>query len=134
MTDHWHTIGVVVLIALCALLVHTMAVRGEEPHSHMGAAGEFYAKWMRPQGPYSNAIGHRKQSCCNRTDCSAVIETQMRNGQMFARFELAPATWYQVYPDIIESNQTDPRESPDHRAHGCVIGGQVVCYVEGGGT
>lgn len=108
---------------------------GEEPHDHskMGSTGEFYQKWMRPKGNISN-IGHRTQSCCNRTDCSPVVETQMRGGQMWARFELAPNTWYLVDPVIIESNQEDPRESPDHRAHGCVVTGRVACYVHGGGT
>lgn len=153
MSDHWHTIGMVILIALCALLINVLAVRGQtldetfemmarrlaemqlalEPHDHAGASGEFYSKWQRPKGNFSGMM-HRGASCCNRTDCSPVIATEMRDGRMFARFELDPNVWYRVDPSIIESNQEDPRESPDHRAHGCIIGGQVACFVHGSGS
>jgi hypothetical protein len=107
----------------------------EELHDHtkMGEAGKFYSGWNRPKGNFSG-IGHRTQSCCNRTDCSPVLETEMRGGQMYARFELQPNVWYRVDQSIVESNQDDPRETPDGRAHGCIIGGQVACYVHGGGA
>jgi len=134
MIDRAWTIGMVALIVLCALLMHVLAVRAEEPHDHtkLGAAGQFYSKWMRPKGEFSGMV-HRGASCCNNTDCSPVIELDVRNGQLWARVEMAPDTWYRVPRSIIESNQPDPRESPDHRAHACVIGGQVACYVEGAG-
>jgi hypothetical protein len=134
MADHVYTLGVVILIALCALLIHTIAVLAEEEHDHskMGATGLFYQTWMRPKGDFT-ILGHRQQSCCNRSDCSPVIELQTRNGELWARVELRPEYWYRVPRPIIESNQIDPRESPDHRAHACVIDGRVVCYVEGAG-
>lgn len=122
-------------LIVLAVLVHAVAVRAEEPHDHaqLGSAGEFYSRWQRPKGNFSGVI-HRGASCCNRTDCSPVIATEMRDGRMFARFEREPTVWYRVDPSIIESNQEDPRETPDHRSHGCIIGGQVACFVEGGGT
>jgi hypothetical protein len=113
-------------------LVILVPIQGHD-HAQLGASGEFYSKWQRPKGQFVG-IGHRTQSCCRRTDCSPVIETEMRGGQMFARFENSPDTWYRVDQAIVESNQEDPRESPDHRAHGCVIGGIVACFVHGGGN
>jgi hypothetical protein len=119
--------------ALAITLLLSSAALAEEPHDHSAEPGKFYSKWYRPKGDLSG-IGHRIKSCCNRTDCSPVIETQMRGGRMWARFELNPEVWYYVPASIIESNQVDPLESPDDRAHGCVIWGQVVCYVHGGGA
>jgi len=132
--DWAYNLGMAVLILILAILLQVMAARAEEIHDHtkMGKAGQFYEKWMRPTGPYSG-IKHRSVSCCNRTDCSPVIEMQRRSGQLYARFELQPNQWYPVPESVIESNQEDPRESPDDRAHGCIIGGQVACLVFGAG-
>lgn len=134
MNDVARGIGQGLIVVLLVLIGFVLGARAEEPHDHsqMGAAGEFYAKWMRPGGAHAG-IRHRQSSCCNRTDCSPVIAFETRDGQLYARFELEPTVWFQVPRQIIESNQPDPLESPDDRAHGCVIGGQVVCLVFGAG-
>lgn len=124
-----------ILIVACLMLGTAYLARAEEPHDHgaMGAAGEFYSKWLRPKGDFVG-VTHRGYSCCSRSDCSPVIELETRDGQVWARVELAPDTWYRVPRSIIESNQIDPRETPDGRAHACIIAGIVACYVEGGGV
>ncbi len=123
-----------VLMSMFLIASHYYANALEEhDHTKMDKAGAMYSKWNRPKGNYSG-IKHRAQSCCNRSDCSPVLATEMRGGQLYARFELNPDVWYRVDQSIIESNQEDPIETPDERAHGCVIGGQVVCYVHGAGT
>ena len=121
-----------VLLVLAFFCVPASALELHD-HSKMGAAGEFYSKWLRPKGDFSGMV-HRGASCCNLSDCSPVIELKQSGGQLWARVEMAPEVWYRVPRSIIESNQVDPRESPDHRAHACIIGGLAACYVEGGGT
>ncbi len=132
MDEPFYRIGMAVLIVLCGLLLATAAVRAQEhDHAALGAAGEFYSKWSRPKGNFSG-IGHRTQSCCNRSDCFPVAETRMDRGRYIVRPE-GSMLWYRVDPAIIESNQTDPRESPDGRSHVCIVGGLAACFVEGGG-
>ncbi len=121
-----------VLMSMFLIASHYYANALEEHDHNKMTNGKFYSEWNRPKGNFQG-IEHRKQSCCNRTDCSPVLATEMRDGQMYARFELNPSIWYKVDQSIIESNQGDPKETPDGRAHGCVIGGQVACYVHGAG-
>lgn len=95
---------------------------------------EFYARWMRPKGRFEG-MTHRAASCCNKTDCFPVEEIRKVAGTYFVRVRtpngLSPE--YKVDASIIEANQRDPRESPDGRSHACIIGGMVVCFVEGSG-
>ena len=95
---------------------------------------QFYSAWLRPKGIFN--IEHRKNSCCNRSDCFPVVETKMdAQGRYVVRPEIHgfPGQWFTVNPSIIESRQGDPRDSPDGRSHVCIIGGVVACFVEGGG-
>lgn len=129
MTDHWHTIGVVVLIALCALLINVLAVRGEEPHDHskMGAAGEFYAKWNMPANGQP-----RNNSCCNLHDCYA---TAIKNigGTWFGRHR-ETGRWVVIPDSKLEELQPDERVSPDGQSHMCAsTTGNVYCAVRGDG-
>lgn len=97
---------------------------------------EFYSKWQRPKGNFSG-ITHRGSSCCNRQDCFPVVEARIDRGTLWIRIQYPSgevSVEYRVDPSIIESNQEDPRESPDVRSHACIIGGAVACYVEGGGA
>lgn len=122
------------LAVAASVLVVTVA-RGHDGHAaptpEEVRVYEFYAKWMRPKGPYAG-IAHRKASCCNRTDCFPVTEMKVEGGQYVVRLE-GDYKWYLVPPSVVESNQEDPRESPDARSHVCIIAGQVVCFVEGAG-
>ncbi len=112
-----YLLGMAMAVLLCAILIPPLgAVAQEHNHAALGDAG----------------IGHRTQSCCNKTDCRPVDQVEIKNGQMWARLE-SSHEWYKVDPSIIESNQGDPRDSPDGRSHGCVIGGVMACFVEGSG-
>ena len=100
---------------------------------------KMYSRWMRPQGHYEG-IGHRKTSCCNMTDCGVVIESRRSpKGGLDVRVQNPYLTveqeelWYHVPESIMEINQPDPVESPDGRAHACIIAGEVVCYTAGDG-
>jgi len=117
----------------------TFPAIAQHPPQHQQLHNEFYNKWMRPQGHYQG-MQHRKSSCCNLSDCFPVLETKMVNGKYFVRpdqpyfNDKSQIPWYPVPNEIIESNQPDPRETPDGRSHVCIIGGNVVCFVEGNGT
>ncbi len=128
-----YLLGMAMAVMLFAILFMPLVVSAQEHHDHaaLGEAGQFYSTWNRPKGHYSG-IGHRTQSCCNRTDCRPVDQVEIKNGQIWARLENS-YEWYKVDPSIIESNQGDPRDSPDGRSHGCVIGGVMACFVEGSG-
>ena len=100
---------------------------------------QMYSEWNRPKGNFSG-IEHRKVSCCNKMDCGVVQETR-RNAEGLLEIKVCTDAevcddppWRVVNPTIMEENQKDPIESPDGRAHACVVGGQVVCYVGGGGS
>ena len=96
---------------------------------------EFYQKWNRPKGNFAG-VEHRGTSCCNRSDCFPVVEVRLDRGVMWIRVQYPNgeiSVEYRVDPAIIESNQEDPRESPDARSHACIIGGAVACFVEGAG-
>ncbi len=121
-------------VLVLLILLYSTSALAEEPHDHskMGDVGRFYETWKRPKGNFTG-ITHRFQSCCNRSDCFPVAETKMEGGRYIVRPEGA-SKWFRVDPSIIESNQSDPRESPDGRSHVCIIGGLAVCFQEGGGT
>lgn len=94
---------------------------------------EMYRRWMRPQGDF-NGVQHRKLSCCNKTDCGLVLESKREHGKLYVRPELYPNGWFWVPESVMEVNQPDPVESPDGRAHVCIIAGQVACYTAGDGA
>jgi hypothetical protein len=112
------------LIAVALAFVFAFAL------NYTARAHEFYEGWSRPTGPYG--IVHRGMSCCRNTDCSPVAETRMEGGRYVVRPEGGDA-WFKVPPGVIESQQTDPRESPDGRSHVCILAGMVICFVEGNG-
>lgn len=136
-------IAYLVILGFLAMMVLAMLIglgiglasRGNAHDASMAADPEqarvfqFYSTWMRPKGLYAGMI-HRSQSCCRSTDCFPVAETRMEHGQYLVRPESSP-TFYRVPSSIVESEQSDPRESPDGRSHVCIIGGAVVCFVEG---
>jgi hypothetical protein len=110
---------------------HILAATSEQAQVY-----EMYQKWNRPKGNFQG-IGHRTQSCCNKVDCFPVGAARISQGVLWIRVQYPDGALssneYQVNPTIIESNQEDPRESPDARSHACIIGGTVACFVEGAG-
>lgn len=130
-----------VLALLALLLIGTCSHQRAQAHDEMTAESptqkkvfQFYSQWNRPKGPFN--IEHRKPSCCNRADCFPVGETKISQGRYSVRPEIKPGVlgdWFEVDPGIIESQQEDPRESPDGRSHVCIIGRVAACFVEGGG-
>jgi len=70
---------------------------------------EFYDSWKRPPA--------RLVSCCHRKDCySAKIRRGPGGLQYLHKWS---GTWAAIPPSVIESNQPDPRESPDTDNHVC---------------
>jgi hypothetical protein len=80
----------------------------------------FYSSWMRPDQP--------NISCCNNEDC-APAQAKMIGGQWWAR-KIGKTEWHKIPPEKIEHN----RDSPDGRNHLCVLGGNVWCFITGGGV
>jgi hypothetical protein len=129
------------LLIVLAILLHGLLSRAAA-HEHVAATSseqnkvyDFYRQWNRPKGPFVG-IGHRTQSCCNRIDCFPVVAAHLDRGTLWIRIQYPNgdiSAEYRVDPAIIESNQEDPRESPDARSHACIIGGAVACFVEGAG-
>lgn len=132
-----YRLGMAVLIVLCGLLLQVALVRAHDEHMattpDQTKVFEFYRTWMRPGGGYAG-LGHRFQSCCNRTDCFPVGEIRKTKGNYYVRLRYPNGELsheYFVRNEVLESNQHDPRESPDGMSHACVIGGSIVCFVEG---
>lgn len=115
-----------VLAALVFLLVPATAQ--EHPAQDMQLHNKFYSSWFIP-----NAGAPRVYSCCNQQDC-APAETKRENGHWYGK-RRTDANWIQIPDALIESNQGDPRESPDGQSHLCVNAGngRVLCAVLGGG-
>lgn len=127
------------ILAFLLGLTLMLAVKASAHDPNMAATPEqarvyqMYSRWMRPGNVYAG-IPPRLYSCCNQTDCSLVLESKRVNGTLYVRPELKPDDWFPVPEKIQEINQPDPVESPDGRAHVCIIGGQVACYTAGNGT
>jgi len=125
-------------LAVLALLAFIVPALPHEAHLALSVEDkrvyDFYARWMRPKGDFVG-MTHRAASCCNQTDCFPVTEIRMVAGRYNVRVRTPNgiSQEYRVNPAIIESNQTDPRESPDGQSHACIMGGMVVCFVEGSG-
>jgi len=124
--------AIIILVAVLG-----SAARGHDSHLALSIEDqkvyEFYNTWMRPAG--RSGMGHRVSSCCNLTDCFPVVEIRMVSGRYAVRVQTpnGVSREYTVDPQIIESNQPDPRESPDGKSHACIAGGMVICFVEGSG-
>src|SRR6266550_4164210 len=110
-------ITVLLLLITCPLTPGNAHDASMAQNSHDAEVFEFYAKWMRPGGSYG--VGHRTNSCCNRSDCFPVAEITRQQGNYFVRPE-GSVEWYKVPTSVIESNQADPRESPDGLSHVCI--------------
>ena len=98
-------------------------------HDHSTPAGQFYQRWKQPLN--RDADGQRTQSCCSDYDCE---QTQIvrKDGKWYARdHKMARGRDVLIPDDKLESNQADPRESPDGRSHVCLNAGNVLCAVLG---
>jgi hypothetical protein len=96
------------------------------PPQDMDLHNKFYSTWYVP-----NLGRPRVSSCCNQMDC-APAETKRVNGHWYGRRAL-DSDWLLIPDAVIESNQDDPRESPDGESHICAYGGRVLCAVLGAG-
>lgn len=92
---------------------------------------EFYSTWEIP----AKGDRHRAASCCDKVDCFPVSTIRLSAGRYHVRVQTpsGESNEYVVDPAQIESNQKDPRESPDGKSHACIQFGKVVCFVEGSG-
>jgi hypothetical protein len=103
---------------------------GPAVHHHDGMSAEvdrFYSSWLVPNGG-----NPRLSSCCSKTDCSPA-EIRRVAGHWEGR-RLRDSLWVTIPEKLIESNQGDPRESPDGLSHLCLNGsGAVLCAVLGSG-
>lgn len=124
--------GLVILAVFAILLlmfIYSRPVGAQEhPAADMALHDKFYLGWRVP-----NAGAERISSCCNQQDC-APADTKHESGHWYGRRRM-DASWILIPDSLIESNQGDPRESPDGQSHLCVHpGGRVLCAVLGGGT
>jgi hypothetical protein len=131
---------------LAVLLLAVLPARGQEsgpgqgePHHHppqdVHLHETFYSTWMRPD--QRNAQGGRFSSCCNKQVCYPTT-FEKRSGWWYAR-RREDGAWIRVPPGVLESEQLDPRESPDGGNHVCMPppnhsrAGEVYCAVLGSG-
>lgn len=110
------TVGIVLLILAAVLPAKAQEQRG---HTHVGAIGQFYQSWMRPD--------NRAISCCHDKDC-APAQSKLVNGSWHAR-NSDDEDWVEVPASRIERD----RDSPDGQSHLCkagVKGGiNVYCFL-----
>lgn len=117
------------LLAALFLILCTNALAQEHtghPAADVELHNKFYSTWLVP-----NLGEPRVSSCCNQADC-APAETRRIDGHWEGRRRL-DTDWIAIPERLIESNQGDPRESPDGQSHLCVHGGRVLCAVLGSG-
>jgi hypothetical protein len=119
------------LIVIAAmLLVYLLPAGAQEIHHHDGqteVVDKFYSTWLAP-----NRGQPRVSSCCNKMDCSPA-DIKRENGHWYGR-RRTDANWSFIPDALIESNQGDPRESPDGQNHICIsTGGVPLCAVLGSG-
>lgn len=107
------------------------------PPAHADLHHQFYQTWLRPDMRQLNK--QRWYSCCDNMDC-APARFKHEKGQLLGqKMGVADNTWYVIPEQLLESNQEDPRESPDGRGHLCArlnaFNGhpQVFCAVLGAG-
>lgn len=119
---------VVIFVLLLFMFLYSRPVGAQEhPPQDMALHDKFYSGWLVP-----NAGAARVSSCCNKMDC-APADTKFEGGHWYGRRRIDPQ-WILIPDQLIESNQGDPRESPDGQSHLCVHpGGHILCAVLGGG-
>jgi hypothetical protein len=105
----------------------------QHDHAVLGKAGEFYARWNRPD--MRTKQGSRVRSCCNNRDCEQATIIRL-NGRYYVRnHKMAPGRDVLIPDQTLEHNQPDPRESPDEFSHVCLDwSGAPLCAVLGSGN
>lgn len=103
------------------------------PPEHMYLHEQFYTNWNRPD-MRDQETGDRKHSCCNNLDCAPVDRIEYRADGTVWALRTKDQQWVKIPEAKIESNQIDPRESPDGRSHMCSSGSMVFCFVLGSAT
>lgn len=123
-----------VLILLACMSTCTMHPAFAQEHHHPPQDAplheKFYSTWNIP-----NAGAERTRSCCNLKDCYPAPIVQ-RDGQWWVQ-RREDGKWLVVPKHLLEQNQPDPRESPDHQSHACIAppenGDAVYCATLGAG-
>lgn len=93
--------------------------------------GKFYNTWRQPT--LRSLQGNRVRSCCNLNDC-APSEIVAKGNKLYVRnHKMRPGEDVEIPPNVIEQNQSDPRESPDGLNHACVNSSGVLCATLGAG-
>ena len=118
-------------ILICIVWLMVGPAKAQHVHQHETITdpkvAKFYETWKRPPS--------RLISCCNFNDCFAA---QIRRGSGGLQYlHKWSGTWAALPPSLIESNQPDPRESPNTENHVCASihdPGIVYCAALGSGT
>lgn len=110
-----------ILIVLgIGMLLHSCGISFGQDHNHPPELSQlhetFYNKWMRPN--IRNSDGERTNSCCNKEDCFPT--PVRRKGDGYEALDRDRQTWVFFSKELIEQEQTDPVESPDHQSHACI--------------
>ena len=129
--DFIYSIGMVLLILLLALFLHSLAYAQGHPPEDMDLHNKFYSHWNMPD--VRDKDGNRTQSCCGNQDC---YPTQFKNvGGVWFFLQRETQRWRAIPDGKLESNAPDPVESPDGMGHVCASAlGNVYCAVLGTNT
>lgn len=121
-----------VLLAVAMFLMLSLgAARAQHDHAELGVAGDFYEKWNQPLPRWPD--GSRQASCCSQRDCYATREIRGGDGR-WEYMSRVTRKWMAIPERLLESNQPDPRESPDGLTHICENNsGQLLCVTLGSG-
>ena len=120
------------LVAVGLVLILTSSAFAQHVHPDEiitdKQVAEFYEKWKRPPS--------RIVSCCSSQDCYAAPIRKGANGGL-EYFHKWTQRWASIPPAVLEHNQPDPHDSPNHEAHVCAAPYSpdlVFCAVLGSGT
>ena len=119
--------GVVIALAFFASPARAQHVHPDETITDERVA-YFYETWKRPPS--------RVISCCSSRDCyAAPIRPGLNGGIEY--FHKWTKTWASIPANVLEHNQPDALDSPNHEAHICAAPyapDLVFCAVLGSGT
>ncbi len=126
----WRRLGLLAAV-LIGMAFLAAPVRAQHVHPDEtiedARVSKFYKEWARPP--------QRMVSCCHRKDC---YSPKIRQGQKGLEYlHKWSGTWAPIPPNVIESNQVDPRESPNSESHICANENHpdiVYCATLGNGT
>lgn len=111
--DYVYIVGMVLLVLLLALLVHTIALAQQEP----AGSDPFYQSHAAGHNDYVNWASRKTANCCNNQDCGELADENWRKTNEGVEIKI-DGEWCPVLPEHYLTKGKSPNWS---KAHACII-------------